>query len=76
MRQRFERVLTARGVTLHRDAEVTQVSSGGLATADGKTWPADEVIWVTQAGGAPWLRETGLALDAGGFIEVNDSCSR
>ncbi|MCO5124058.1 MAG: selenide, water dikinase SelD, partial [Rhizobacter sp.] len=72
VRQRFTRVLTDRGVTLHRDAEVTQVSSGRLTSADGRTWPADEVVWVTQAGGAPWLRETGLALDADGFIEVND----
>jgi selenide,water dikinase len=28
---------------------------------------ADEIVWVTQAGGAPWLRDTGLALDGQGF---------
>jgi selenide,water dikinase len=28
---------------------------------------------VTQAGGAPWLRDTGLALDGSGFIQVRDS---
>jgi selenide,water dikinase len=73
VRQRFERVLAERGVTLHRSAEVRQVSDSGIASADGQHWPADEVVWVTQAGGAPWLRTTGLALDAGGFIEVNDN---
>ena len=73
VRQRFERVLAERGVTLHRSAEVRQVSDSGLTSADGQHWPADEVVWVTQAGGAPWLRATGLALDAGGFIEVNDN---
>jgi selenide,water dikinase len=73
VRQRFERVLAERGVTLHRSSEVREVSDSGLASADGQHWPADEVVWVTQAGGAPWLRATGLALDAGGFIEVNDS---
>ena len=33
---------------------------------------ADEIVWVTQAGGAAWLAETGLALDKRGFIRVND----
>ncbi len=73
VRQRFERVLGERRVTLHRDAEVREVSSTGLASADGQTLAADEVVWVTQAGGAPWLRECGLALDSAGFIEVNDN---
>ncbi|MEO7241577.1 MAG: selenide, water dikinase SelD [Variovorax sp.] len=72
VRARFERVLQARGVTVHRDAEVRQVSADGLRSADGQRWAADEVVWVTQAGGAPWLRGTGLALDEGGFIEVNE----
>ncbi|MDZ7591183.1 MAG: selenide, water dikinase SelD [Rubrivivax sp.] len=72
VRNRFERVLQERGVSLHRAAEVCEVSSGGLTSADGQTWAADEVVWVTQAGGAPWLRGTGLALDSNGFIEVNE----
>ena len=33
---------------------------------------ADEIIWVTQAGGRAWLQDTGLALDADGFVQVND----
>lgn len=33
----------------------------------------DEIVWVTSAGGAPWLRDTGLALDADGFINVTDT---
>ncbi len=72
VRKRFERVLAERGVVLHCKAEVHQVSAGGLSSTDGQSWPADEVMWVTQAGGAPWLRDSGLALDAAGFIEVND----
>jgi selenide,water dikinase len=34
---------------------------------------ADEIVWVTAAGGAAWLRETGLALDQNGFIQVTDN---
>ncbi len=72
VRRRFERVLAERDVTLHRSTEVGQVSSTGLTGVDGQPWAADEVVWVTQAGGAPWLRQCGLTLDAAGFIEVND----
>ncbi len=71
VRQRFERVLKQRGVVMHCDAPVRQVSASSLTDEAGQVWSADEVMWVTQAGGAPWLQGTGLALDAAGFIQVN-----
>ena len=43
-----------------------------LRAASGVAIDADEIIWVTQAGGAPWLAATGLALDDGGFVQVNE----
>ncbi len=73
VRQRFARVLAERGVAVHCNAEVTAVEAGGLQTRDGQQHPADEVVWVTRAGGAPWLRDTGLALDDNGFIQVTDT---
>ena len=73
VRRAFERVLAERGVGLHFNAEVDRVSAARLHTAGGETVDADEIVWVTRAGGAPWLRETGLALDADGFIQVNDA---
>ena len=73
VRRAFERVLAARGVTLHCNAEVNRISAARLQTAGGETVHADEIVWVTSAGGAPWLRATGLALDADGFIQVTDT---
>jgi len=70
VRQAFERVLAERGVVVHRSAEVTGVDVGRLRTKSGALVAADEIVWVTQAGGAPWLRDTGLALDESGFIRV------
>ena len=72
VRKRFEAVLAERGVVVHANAAVTQVHAGGLRTAAGETLDADEIVWVTRAGGAPWLKQTGLALDEEGFIQVND----
>jgi selenide, water dikinase len=73
VRKRFEAVLAERGVVLHVNAAVNQVRAGSLQTASGETLDADEIIWVTRAGGAPWLKLTGLALDDEGFIQVNDN---
>ncbi len=32
----------------------------------------DRIFWVTQAAAASWLEASGLAVDANGFIQVND----
>ncbi|MDZ7584177.1 MAG: selenide, water dikinase SelD [Thiobacillus sp.] len=73
VRRAFERVLQQRGVTLHRDAEVVRVAANTLETRRGEMLQADEIVWVTQAGGAAWLAGTGLALDGAGFIRVRDT---
>ena len=73
VRRAFETTLAARGVVVHRSSEVTQVAAGRLQTRSGATIDADEIVWVTQAGGAAWLRDTGLALDDAGFIRVRDT---
>lgn len=73
VRDAFEAVLRDRGVQLHRNARVDRVDAGQLHTVDGEVVRADEVVWVTRASGAPWLRDTGLALDDAGFIEVKDT---
>lgn len=73
VRRRFARVLAERGISLHRNAEVVRVDGNVLHTRRGETLAADEIVWVTQAGGAPWLADSGLALDAGGFIRVRDT---
>ncbi len=73
VRRRFDAVLAERGVVVHRGSAVTQVLPGLLRTASGQEVQADEIVWVTRAGGAAWLNDTGLALDADGFIQVTDS---
>ncbi len=73
VRQRFDAVLSERSVVVHRHAAVTQVTHGRLLTASGAVVDADEIVWVTRAGAAAWLQDTGLALDADGCIQVQDT---
>ena len=73
VRKRFDTVLAMRKVTVHRQSEVKRVSAQQLETSAGGVFDADEIVWVTRAGGAPWLRDTGLALDPEGFIQVQDT---
>ena len=72
VQQRFSRVLARRGVAVHSHAEVVTVRDGQVVTRGGLALDVDVCFWVTQAGAAPWLQQTGLALDAKGFIQVND----
>ena len=73
VRSAFARALVERGVQVHCGSAVSQVAAGRLTTANGSAFEIDEIMWVTRAGGAAWLRETGLALDREGFIEVQDT---
>lgn len=73
VRRRFEAVLRERQVALHVQAEVVEVAPGRLHLHDGRGIEADEVLWVTQAAGPAWLADTGLALDAQGFIRVGET---
>ena len=75
VQRRFVDVLAKRGVVVHLNAPVMRVTHNQLHVDRGVGWQTfdfDEVMWVTQAGGAAWLLGTGLALDSRGFIDVND----
>ncbi len=73
VRAHFEAILEQRSVEVHTDTDVVGVEAGRLQTADDNWQAADEIVWVTNAGGAAWLRDTHLALDDAGFIQVGDT---
>ncbi len=68
----FRRILVERGVDLHLGSRVVRVEAGAVHTANGQRVPADEIVWATGAAPLPFLRVTGLALDAAGFVAVKD----
>jgi selenide,water dikinase len=77
-RRRMERVMRDRDVACHLHSRVVEVDAGCARLADGRSIPADHVVWATGASAPAWLREAGLASDPHGFVLVSEtlqSCS-
>lgn len=72
-RARFRAICDARGIGIVTGAVVAAVDSGRLVFDDRAPIAADSILWTTQAAPARWLAGTGLALDARGFIRVDDA---
>jgi selenide,water dikinase len=68
----LRRILADRRVALHLGSGVVRVEPGAALTATGRAVRGDAIVWATGAAPPPWLRDTGLALDAAGFAAVND----
>ena len=74
VRRRFNRVLRERRINVHTGHKVIRVSSGLISCENGVDFALDEILWVTPAGAAPWLRnETKLQLDDNGFVLVKET---
>jgi selenide,water dikinase len=71
VRRRFRNLLASRGVDVVENRAVESVEDGAVLCAGGARIAFDELIWATEAGAASWLPQTGLRLDAGGFIAVD-----
>lgn len=67
----FKELLEERGITLHLNEGVTEVSKGQLLCASGQTVEADYLFWVTSASPAQWIANAGLKTDAAGFLLVS-----
>ena len=73
VRQAFLRTLKDRGVTVHNNARALKVDGNVVHTADGGVHELDEIVWVTRAATQSWMGESGLAVEAGGFVAVKDT---
>ena len=73
------RILSKRGIAVHTHCQVSQIADGKIYYQRGEdkateqlTLATDCCIVATGASPAPWLHNTGLALDEHGFIRVNN----
>ncbi|HEY8381260.1 MAG TPA: selenide, water dikinase SelD [Microvirga sp.] len=69
-RRHLARALADNGIEVVQGADVTWVGADRVLCADGRVFPCDRAVWVTWAGAPRWLAETGLALNARGFVAV------
>ncbi|MBE9111031.1 FAD-dependent oxidoreductase, partial [Nodosilinea sp. LEGE 07298] len=78
-RRRLEQVLRSRGIQVHLNEAVTEISldeSTGqriVRGAAGLTVSCDRLFWVTSAAAPAWLQDSGLSLTDQGFIQVSDT---
>ncbi len=72
VRNKFLNTLEQRGIQVHTKNRIKEVQQNYLINSDGQQYAADAVLWVTNASAPMWLAETGLDVDARGFIAVND----
>ena len=70
MGRRFREICERRGIRVFTGARVDRVEAGALHLETGEVIALDEILWTTQAAPAPWLRDTGLALNDRGFVRV------
>src|SRR5262245_2324733 len=68
---KLQRVLAARGLSVHEGCRVVEVHKDGLRCADGREYELEEILWVTDAAAPAWLAEAGLAVDERGFVLVH-----
>jgi selenide,water dikinase len=69
----FHRLLAERGVHVHAPCRVTRLWESGLGCEDGDAHELEEILWATNAAAPSWPAQAGLAVDADGFIQVNDA---
>jgi selenide,water dikinase len=72
VRRRVQRILAARAITIHFDAEAVAIEPGAVIARDGRRIAADRIVLATSAAAAAWLAESGLACDAAGFVTVDE----
>jgi len=73
VRRLFEGILAERGIEALTGSAIVRVELGALLCANGRRIEFEEALWVTEAGAAPWLAETGLPLTSEGFIAVDST---
>lgn len=73
MRQRFAELMQERGICVIAGGKASEVRADAVLVEGNGPVELDEVFWTTRAAPATWLAETGLALDAGGFIRVTET---
>jgi selenide,water dikinase len=69
----FATAFQQRGMAFRVNARVIDSQNSSLVLENGERMVCDAVLWATEAAAPPILRESGLAVDAGGFLQVAET---
>jgi selenide,water dikinase len=69
----FEKALQQRQIAVQVNARVTAFVDGVLQLDNGTRLACDAVLWATDASPPQFLRESGLSVNAPGFLRVQDT---
>ena len=72
VRRRLQAILRQKGINLHLQETVIEVQPNKISCESGLKVECDRIFWVTQASAPAWIKESGLATDSQGFVQVND----
>ena len=72
VRRRLQAILRQKGINLHLQETVIEVQPNKISCESGLKVECDRIFWVTQASAPGWIKESGLATDSQGFVQVND----
>ncbi|MEM7467571.1 MAG: selenide, water dikinase SelD, partial [Pseudomonadota bacterium] len=70
---RFEKVLRNNSIEVLTGVEAVQAGSDRLGLSDGRELALDEILWVTEGGSQAWLKNSGIAVNDEGFVEVHET---
>ena len=73
VRRRMTAALRRKGIGIEAGERAVAVEPDRVLCISGRAFEHDAAILVTPGSAAPWLRETGLATDARGFLRVGSS---
>lgn len=71
LQKKLLRQLQSAGIKLHLDFESLEITHKKIQS-ENKNIPCDKVFYCTQASAADWLKQTALALNDQGFIQINN----
>ncbi|MFT5181207.1 MAG: selenide,water dikinase [Alphaproteobacteria bacterium] len=71
-RRRLLHTIADRNIAVHTGTKIERIEADSATLSTGETLPADRTILVTNGGAPHWLADCGLALDARGFVRVDD----
>jgi selenide,water dikinase len=69
----FTEALGSRKINIRLEARVADCDANSLRLESGEQVACDAVLWATNASPPPLLRDSGLTLDANGFLAVQDT---